>query len=297
MGHPRPPPSARSRRHRSSARSGSLPKQRPEETPRDLRRKAYPGSSGFAGGFVRGFPLPLPYRRAGSPALRRFWMSLSRAELRFDVAEEAGHPGERKLFGGWQLREVEPAQLRHVVPGSHVAGEHARLEDEVQHRRSALAVGIDVGAAVGAGLDLEPGLLEQLAAKAIERRLALLEEAAEEVPATRIRLVRAQAEEGAFVLDDERRYRGRRLRVRREAARGARRLALVDGQRRSAARTEPLTGQGRHPRVPYRACLRATCLRASPSSPASGCSRPCPARPSESSPSRWSEPMSPPARC
>src|SRR6187401_3050706 len=87
---------------------------------------------------------------------------------------------ERELVQAGQLVAPEPAQVVDVVRGSRLAADRARNPVEVERRlrRRVAAVAVHPGAEELQRLDLEPRLLAQLAAQAVERVLAFLEEAA-----------------------------------------------------------------------------------------------------------------------
>src|SRR5207247_591324 len=100
-------------------------------------------------------------------------------------------------------------------------------------------------------LRLEPRLLAQLAAEAVERVLALFEEAAREVPEPGRRIVRAPAEQHAPVFLDQRLRARHRVRPRLEAARDAGEVPVRSGQRPGAAGAEAPAVERTHDRRGY----------------------------------------------
>jgi len=100
----------------------------------------------------------------------------------------------------------KPAKLRYVIRWSRLARHDSSLPDEVQHARRvrSVSVCVHIRAEELARLHLRPGFLEELAPEAVERVLALVEETAERVPETGIRIVRSAREQHAScVVDDE----------------------------------------------------------------------------------------------
>src|SRR5262249_9567240 len=106
---------------------------------------------------------------------------------------------ERDLVVGRQLCWSEPGKLRDVVVGPRLACDHSRRPVQVQRPRSLLtvAVAIHPGADELERLDLETRLLAELAAKRVERVLALLEEASGQVPLSPLGLDRPPSEQEA----------------------------------------------------------------------------------------------------
>src|SRR5262245_48526286 len=96
----------------------------------------------------------------------------------------------------------EPPHLGDVVRCRRLTAEHARSPVEVERvvRVLVVAVAIHPDPDEVPGLDLEPGLLEQLAPEPGERMLALVEEAAWEVPVAAEGLAGAAGEEGAALV-------------------------------------------------------------------------------------------------
>src|SRR3970282_2590010 len=95
----------------------------------------------------------------------------------------------------------------HAAARSGPPAHAPRLPQEVEDRSRSLpvSVGVREGAHEVAGLDRQPGLLEELAAQALERVLALLEEAAGSVPEPGVGLVGPPREENTpGVVEDER---------------------------------------------------------------------------------------------
>src|SRR5262245_8891070 len=98
--------------------------------------------------------------------------------------KKTGVDPERELLVRWQLGGPEPAQLAHVVRRLGLARDDERRPVEVQRRGPVrvLPVGIDLDGDEVEGLDLEPGLLAQLADDRGARILSLLEEAPGQIP-------------------------------------------------------------------------------------------------------------------
>ena len=112
----------------------------------------------------------------------------------------------------------------------------------------AFAVRVDERAEERSRLDPDARLLVELAAEGVERVLSLVDEASEHVPEACVGIVGATPEEHATrVVDDERRDRGRRVRVVDEPARRAFDLALVGASQRtrSAGTSASRSGQPR----------------------------------------------------
>src|SRR5207247_4762365 len=93
---------------------------------------------------------------------------------------------------------ADTAQHDKVAPASRLAAGTPGHPRKTQHRP--VPVGLHPGAEELDRLRLEARLLEQLAAEAVEWVLALVEEAAGEVPEAGGRIVRTAAEQHASVL-------------------------------------------------------------------------------------------------
>jgi hypothetical protein len=138
---------------------------------------------------------------------------------------------------------------------------HTRRPVQVEGRRRVrvVAVAVEPGADELTRLDVEPGLLAELAAQRVERALGLLEEPARKIPGVSIRVVGTTHEQQTPLLVRHQRA-GRRLRVgvRNEAAGRAGDPLVVVRELRRAARTEAPAvhpghgGQNTRVRVPRR---------------------------------------------
>ena len=144
-----------------------------------------------------------------------------------------------------ELVRCEPGQLGDVVGGlldtAGDAGDPGETEDG-----AALVAGLHPDADELAWLDLEPGLLAQLADQRVARVLLLLDEAAGEIPEPCLGVERAAAEQEAAVpLDESLRSRGR-VPPDGVAARGAVEVVAAVLALDAAARTEPPAVEERH---------------------------------------------------
>src|SRR5438105_12771761 len=104
--------------------------------------------------------------------------------------EHQRHVLERELVRSGELVGLEPGELADVVGRLRLAADHACRPVEVERRLRGrvAAVAVHPDSEELERLDLEAGLLPQLAAQAVQRVLALLEEAAGNVPAALDRL-------------------------------------------------------------------------------------------------------------
>src|SRR4249920_1273054 len=103
---------------------------------------------------------------------------------------------ERHLLGN--LAGAKPRELLDVVCRDGVA---LGLDDPREAEHEMIVVRVDVGADPFDRPDVEPRLLEELAPEAVERQLALLEEAARQVPVTLAGLDLAAADQDSTVTD------------------------------------------------------------------------------------------------
>src|SRR5215211_5910926 len=135
--------------------------------------------------------------------------------LSSEACKQARIDLEGELLVRGQIMRPEPAQLAHVVRRRRLAREHARRPVEVQRRRRVLvlAVGVDLDRDEVERLDLEPRLLPELPDDRRARMLALLQEAAGEIPLALVRSYGAAREEDPPLLVEDDGARGR-LRVR-----------------------------------------------------------------------------------
>lgn len=167
------------------------------------------------------------------------------------VFEAACEPAERKLVVAGQVVASEPAQLRDVI-GRHelglVAGEGCfPHEIEGDRRILAVAVAIRIGVDEVSDFDRDARLLADLPPEPGQGMLVLLEEATERVPEPGIGFVCAPREEDTTgIVDHERRYCRKRVRVALEPAAGALDLRAVVRQLGTAARTEPPASENPH---------------------------------------------------
>lgn len=140
--------------------------------------------------------------------------------------------GERELVPG-DVVSREPLQLDEIVAGARIAVtacEPRQAEDD------AAFVRLVPEAEKGERLDLESGLLADLASQRLERLLALLEEAAGQIPVAAPRLEATAAEQYAPVVVEEHGLRaGHGARVRDEAACGALEARSIAGEHGGAA--------------------------------------------------------------
>jgi hypothetical protein len=127
---------------------------------------------------------------------------------------------ERELVVARQLVRGEPGELGDVVGGPLRATDDASIPGQAEDG-SPLVAGLHPDADERLRLDLEAGLLAQLANEGVQGMLVLLEEAAGKVPQADARLERPPPEEEPAVALDERLHRGRRVRPDDVAARRA----------------------------------------------------------------------------
>jgi hypothetical protein len=120
--------------------------------------------------------------------------------------------GRRQVFG------LEPLQLHEVVTGTRVAARAGRPRETED---DAAVVRLEPVSEKPGRLDLERGLLADLAPQRIERMLVLVEKAARKIPETGPGILPPPAEQHAPVLVETDRLRaGHRVRVGDETARG-----------------------------------------------------------------------------
>ena len=148
---------------------------------------------------------------------------------------------EGNLLVGRKVVDGEPAELGDVVRGSRLAGDDARVPVEVERRRVRV-----LGAAVAVGprareperLDLDAGLLAQLAPQPVEWLFIHFQEAAGKIPLPRLGLELAPCEQNpAAFVGHERAHGGLGTCVGGEAALAACCGPAVVLERRGAART------------------------------------------------------------
>ena len=152
---------------------------------------------------------------------------------------------ERELAVGRQLVRREPGQLRDVVGGSLDAVKNARVPGQTEDG-AALVAGLHPDADEALRLDLEPGLLAQLAHDGVERMLVLLEEAAGEVPGADARLEGPPPEQQPAVALDERLHGRGGIRPDDVAAARADEAVTEMLALDAAARAEPPTVEDAH---------------------------------------------------
>src|SRR5262249_48331950 len=149
---------------------------------------------------------------------------------------------ERHLLG--ERLGPEPCQLLDVVVRD---GLTVTPYEPAQREYVARAVRVDVRPQPLEGLDLEPGLLAELPPEARQRLLALLQEAAGQVPHPLWRLVLAPADQDAAVADEQPLHGGRRVRPVARAAAGAVAVAAFAWfELVAAARAEPPAVEDAH---------------------------------------------------
>jgi hypothetical protein len=107
-------------------------------------------------------------------------------------------------------------------------------------------VGLDLDAHQLDGLDLEPGLLAELAAQAVHRRLGLIEDAARQVPVTTARLICPAREQDATVALEDALHARDRVRPVTLAAGCAHKMIPGPGEFSAAAGTEAPVVQDTH---------------------------------------------------
>ena len=151
---------------------------------------------------------------------------------------------ERELVVRRQLVRREPGQLRDVVGRTLRPAGHARVPRQAEHDPVLVRLHPDADEALR--LDLEPGLLAQLAHEGVERMLVLLEEAPREVPEADARVEGPPPEQQAPVALDERLDGGRRVRPDDVPAGGARKVVAAMLALDAAARAEPPTVEDAH---------------------------------------------------
>src|SRR5712691_180456 len=140
--------------------------------------------------------------------------------------------GERELVPG-DVVSREPLQLDEIVAGARIA---VTVREPRQAEHDAAVVRFVPEPEKAEGLDLESGLLADLASQRIERLLALVEEAAGQIPIAAPRLEAPAAEQHAPVVVKEHSLRaGHGACVGDEAARGALEARSVAGERGGAA--------------------------------------------------------------
>ena len=140
---------------------------------------------------------------------------------------------------------LEPGQLRDVVRSTFDAVDHPRVVGQAEDGPP-LVAGLDPDADERLRLDLEPGLLAQLADEGVARVLVLLEKPSGQVPEPEARLERAASQEQAAVPLDERLDRGRRVRPDDMPARRAGEVVDEVAALDAAARTEPPAVEDAH---------------------------------------------------
>ena len=151
---------------------------------------------------------------------------------------------ERELVVRRQLVRREPGQLRDVVGRTLRAAGDARVPGQAEHDPVLVRLHPDADEALR--LDLEPGLLAQLAHDGVERMLVLLEEAAGQVPEADARVEGPPYEQQAAVALDERLGGGRRVRPDHVPAGRARKVVAAMLALDAAARADPPTVEDAH---------------------------------------------------
>ena len=151
---------------------------------------------------------------------------------------------ERKLVVRRQLVRREPGQLRAIVGRPLRPPGDTRVPGQAEH--NPVLVWLHPDADEAPRLDLEPGLLAQLANEGVERMLVLLEEAAGEVPEADARVEGPPPEQQAAVALDERLDGGRRVCPDDVPAGGARNVVAAMLGLDTAARAEQPTVEDAH---------------------------------------------------
>jgi len=163
--------------------------------------------------------------------------------------EERREPREGGLVVGRELVAREPSQLGDVVGRRRLARCDRRFPHEVEDRDRAVVstVAVEEEPEERPHVDFDRGFLEKLAMQGFERIFSFLEESAEGVPLSRVRLERPAGEEQvAGVVDDERCGCGNRVCVLDEAARRAPHMPVGVDELPSAPRTEAPAGEDSH---------------------------------------------------
>ncbi len=141
---------------------------------------------------------------------------------------------------GGQLLGAKPGELVDIVGRMRLAL-CGHEPGEAEH--AAAEVGIDICADPLERLHLEPRLLEELAAQTVERLLALLEEAAREIPESERRLDPAAPEQNLPVANEQPLDGGDRV----GPVVGAAALAVQVAGRAGSSSPAPQRGQNRQP--------------------------------------------------